>query len=242
MLPGVSSYAVTYACVKTVDSSMFFWIVFYMTEGLKFSESSATLLAMAYDAAQVLGSLLSGKASDLLGSRPPVFFVMLLAACFCSLSIVAVSTWEALLPVIFSIGFTTGGPCMLMHTAVAADVGARGHRGATSAIVGIVDGAGSAAAAVGQVIIGYVSQSYGWNAVFMMLTAILAAAVAMAGSIWIMERAEVRRTLFLRVSNKTTGAGSDYRRQQQHRHEANTSLDSSGNAPLLKPSPVEKQV
>jgi len=32
MLPGVASYAATYACVKTVDTSMFFWIVFYLTE------------------------------------------------------------------------------------------------------------------------------------------------------------------------------------------------------------------
>ena len=37
-------------------------------------------------------------------------------------------------------------------------------------MTGIIDGTGSLGAAVGQLIIGYVQQAYGWNSVFVVMT------------------------------------------------------------------------
>jgi len=191
-LPGVMSYAATYALVKTVDTSIFFWIVLYLTKGLGFPESQAALIAMAYDGAQIFGSLIGGRVSDRVGTRSGVFFFMLAASSLCTFGIVTAQSWQVLLPVIFSIGLTTGGPCMLMHTAIAADVSSRTNKAATAMVTGIIDGTGSFAASAGQIAIGYVSQS-SWTAVFLLLACTLAASSLMTLYIWFTEAANKKR-------------------------------------------------
>lgn len=80
---------------------------------------------------------------------------------------------------IFCCGILQGGPADALTSAVSVDLGKhpslQGAR-ATSTVTGIIDGTGAVGAAVGQYMVGMLSDQLGWKSVFLFLLICLAAA------------------------------------------------------------------
>mmetsp|Transcript_7738 Transcript_7738/g.12632 ORF Transcript_7738/g.12632 Transcript_7738/m.12632 type:complete len:133 (-) Transcript_7738:325-723(-) len=74
----------------------------------------------------------------------------------------------------FMMGTMMGGPAMLMPTAIAADIGTRSQLAVTATISGIVDGTGSGIAALGQLAVGFISDTAGWTIIFILIAVLLA--------------------------------------------------------------------
>ncbi|TDH71118.1 hypothetical protein CCR75_002696 [Bremia lactucae] len=77
-IPGVFPYAMAYACLKSVNYALFFWLPFYLTVSLHLDNSHAGSFSMLYDAGQIVGGFIGGIASDRMGVRSPVVVTMLL--------------------------------------------------------------------------------------------------------------------------------------------------------------------
>ena len=97
--------------------------------------------------------------------------------------------------VLFVVGFQIGGVANLLSSAVAADLGRheklQGSRAAVATVSGIIDGTGSSGAAIGQVMIPFIEQFFGWSAVFYMLICCTAlTCVGVGRMVW----AECRRS------------------------------------------------
>ena len=80
---------------------------------------------------------------------------------------------------IFCCGILQGGPADALTSAVSVDLGKhpslQGAR-ATSTVTGIIDGTGAVGAAVGQYMVGMLSDQFGWKSVFLFLLICLGAA------------------------------------------------------------------
>ena len=77
-LPNVLTYALCYACLKSVNYTMFFWLPYFL-DGV-FSEDTSDNLSILYNVGQILGGWICGWISDYLHRRsPPVFAFLLMA-------------------------------------------------------------------------------------------------------------------------------------------------------------------
>lgn len=75
------------------------------------------------------------------------------------------------------VGFFVSGSANLISAAVSADLGrqeaVRNSAEALSTVSGIVDGTGSAGAAIGQILIPLFQEWFGWNSIFYMFMAMV---------------------------------------------------------------------
>ncbi len=67
-------------------------------------------------------------------------------------------------------GFFVGGAANIISATITADLGQqdaiKGNSEALSTVTGIVDGTGSVGAAIGQLLVPIIQESYNWNYVF----------------------------------------------------------------------------
>ncbi|KAI9982363.1 hypothetical protein PInf_008300 [Phytophthora infestans] len=159
-IPGVLPYALSYACLKSVNYALFFWLPFYLTVSLHMDNSQAGSFSMLYDAGQIFGGFVGGIVSDRMGVRSPVVVTMLLLSCI-TLYFMDGASYDATALLLLSSGFMLGGPANLISTAISADLGThesiRGDAEALSTVTGIIDGTGSIGAALVQYLVGYLA-------------------------------------------------------------------------------------
>ena len=184
LIPGVVNYALAYACCKMVNYSLFFWLPYYLDQGLDIRSSKANELSNLYDAGQVVGGWLAGAISDrMYQRRSPTMVVCLFLSIGSLFFLRAVHRHDvvSLAVTLAATGFFFGGPANIISSAVAADLGQHpavsGDAKAESTVTGIVDGTGAVGAALGQVLVAAVSDHWGWHAVFTMLMIATALAV-----------------------------------------------------------------
>jgi len=173
-LPNVKTYTAAFSMVRTVDVSLFFWIVLYLNKHVGLSQASASLVAMTYDFGLVIGAFTSGKITDRTGNRPAIFAGLLFTAAIFALGSAFVTDAAGAAALMFMMGTMMGGPAMLMPTAIAADIGTRSQLAVTATISGIVDGTGSGIAALGQLAVGFISDTAGWTIIFILIAVLLA--------------------------------------------------------------------
>jgi sugar phosphate permease len=157
----------TYVVLKFVRYSFLFWLPFYMSRELGYSAGEAGYSSTAFDLAGVGGTVIAGLLSDRLfqSRRAPIVVIMMV--------LLAMATW--LYPELSAagraanifgmvlIGFLLYGPDSIASGAAAVDFG---HRRGASLATGFVNGMGSIGAALSGVVVGRVSDAYGWEAVF----------------------------------------------------------------------------
>ncbi|WVZ74314.1 hypothetical protein U9M48_022513 [Paspalum notatum var. saurae] len=180
-IPGVVSFALCLFFCKLVAYTFLYWLPFYLSHtavgGEYLSDSTAGALSMLFDLGGVIGGILAGHISDCLDARA------LTAATFTFCGIPALLVfrlygsvslyWNVIL--MFITGMLVNGPYALITTSVSADLGThsslRGNSRALATVAAIIDGTGSAGAAVGPLLTGYISAK-SWTAVFAMLMAV----------------------------------------------------------------------
>ncbi|CAA93414.3 Major facilitator superfamily (MFS) profile domain-containing protein [Caenorhabditis elegans] len=179
LIPGVISFSLAFACLKFVNDGFFFWLPYYLHDGLNWPETFADALSTWYDVGGILASVVAGAASDRMKSRTSLIFYMLIAS-FVSLYIYSQSpasySWNAFLLLVT--GFCVGGPLNMISSSVVADLGKsdklKGNAEALATVTGIIDGTGSCGSAIGQFMIPNLQHWYGWNSVFYGFMAMMA--------------------------------------------------------------------
>eukprot|EP00257_Ricinus_communis_P023042 XP_015582925.1 putative glycerol-3-phosphate transporter 5 isoform X1 [Ricinus communis] len=177
-LPGVAPFAFCLFFSKLVAYTFLYWLPFYIRNtaiaGVHLSHKTAGNLSTIFDIGGVFGGVLAGYISDLIGARAVTSTV------FLSLSIPALIIYRVYgsvsmvtnIVLMFLSGLLVNGPYSLITTAVAADLGTqdaiKGNSRALATVTAIIDGTGSAGAALGPLLAGYIS-TIGWNSVFAML-------------------------------------------------------------------------
>ncbi|XP_076362363.1 sugar phosphate exchanger 3-like isoform X2 [Tachypleus tridentatus] len=171
LIPGVIPYSLAYACLKLVNYSFFFWLPYYLQSEYGWIEAVADRLSVWYDVGGIIGGVLIGLASDKLGVRSPLMGIMLLLSPL-SLFIYKASGSDLIMNgfLMGVTGFFIAGASNLVSTAISADLGRQkvlsGNKEALSTVTGIVDGTGSAGAAIGQLLVPLLHRDLGWNSVF----------------------------------------------------------------------------
>ncbi|ETV99994.1 hypothetical protein H310_07442 [Aphanomyces invadans] len=179
-IPGVLLYALAYACLKSLNYALFFWLPFYLTLTLGMDDAKADLYSMLYDAGQMTGGFLGGYVTDKAGIRSPIVAVMIFTATGL-LHLFQGASHAQTSVLLVATGFLLGGPANLISTAISADLGThdslRQDTMALSTVTGIIDGTGSVGAAIVQFLVGYLSNCHPvddhtectWGPVFMLL-------------------------------------------------------------------------
>ncbi|XP_057538592.1 putative glycerol-3-phosphate transporter 5 [Amaranthus tricolor] len=179
-LPGVASFAICLFFSKLVAYTFLYWLPFYIRHtavaGVHLSHESAGMLSTIFDFGGVLGGVLAGLASDKLEARAitSVSFLLLSVPALVLYRVYGSSSMFSNNILMFVSGTLVNGPYALITTAVAADLGTQsainGNSRALATVTAIIDGTGSIGAAIGPVLVGYISTS-GWNYVFAVLIA-----------------------------------------------------------------------
>ncbi|KAK7492866.1 hypothetical protein BaRGS_00015813 [Batillaria attramentaria] len=173
LLPGVIPYALSYAFLKLVNYSFFFWLPFYLSGAYGLPETTADEVSIWYDIGGIIGGTIAGFISDRLQKRGIVVVPMLILAVpmlfIYGLAGIAGRVVINCVMLTF-VGLMIGGVANLISAAISADLGRQkqlqGNSEALSTVTGIVDGTGSLGAALGQVAVPYLQVSYGWRSVF----------------------------------------------------------------------------
>ncbi|ETV70561.1 hypothetical protein, variant [Aphanomyces astaci] len=159
-IPGVLPYALAYACLKSLNYALFFWLPFYLTISLGMDDAKADMYSMLYDAGQIAGGFLGGYVTDKAGIRSPIVFAMIGAATSL-LHLFDGASHAQTTALLLATGFLLGGPANLISTAISADLGShdslREDTAALATVTGIIDGTGSVGAAIVQFLVGYLA-------------------------------------------------------------------------------------
>lgn len=179
-LPGVASFAICLFFSKLVAYTFLYWLPFYIRHtavaGVHLSHETAGMLSTIFDFGGVLGGVLAGLISDKLEARAitSVSFLLLSVPSLVLYRVYGSTSMFTNNILMFLSGSLVNGPYALITTAVAADLGTqtaiRGNSRALATVTAIIDGTGSIGAAIGPLLVGYISTS-GWNTVFAMLIA-----------------------------------------------------------------------
>ena len=177
-IPGVAPFAFCLFFCKLVAYTFLYWLPYYIShtaiDGKYMSNSTAGSLSTLFDVGGVLGGILAGHISDRLDARAitaATFMYCSIPALFLYNLYGSVSlSWNIIL--MFITGMFVNGPYALITTAVSADLGTHsslnGNSRALATVTAIIDGTGSAGAALGPLLTGYIS-ARSWGAVFQML-------------------------------------------------------------------------
>jgi len=188
-LPGLLQYSFSYMFLKLVNYALFLWLPFYLSEGIGVDKSLATLMSARFDMGFIVGAILAGLASDItthyagMPMRSPIVSSFLLISLL-PMGILRFSTDpDVIKHAIFFCGILQGGPADALTSAVSVDLGKhpslQGKR-ATSTVTGVIDGTGAVGAAIGQYMVGMLSDSLGWKSVFIFLLGCLASAFVLS--------------------------------------------------------------
>ena len=206
-IPYVITYAACYACLKSVNYAMFFWLPFYLHNALHEHKGLADDFSMVYNGGQIFGGWLCGWISDIINSRsPPVFIFLVLGALPTFLLRLHDASKLHIGAMSCMAGLLIGGPANLISSAICADLGKSEYitkhfkgRDAMSTVAGIIDGTASFGAAIMQIIVSQLP----WKIVFVILPCMLCLSALLI------------LPLFLRDSRKVI---RDYRTRQIRRN------------------------
>jgi sugar phosphate permease len=171
-------YGASYFFIKLTRYTLAFWLPFYLSERLGYSNALASGVASAFEGGGVLGVIAIGALSDHRGlGRVPLSaaaLVGLALALFACAKLVGPDPW--LNVALFALsGAFLFAPDSILCGAAAQDVGGR-HAAAMS--TGFVNGIGSVGALVEGLTVPIVAERYGWDALFpsLVVMALLGAA------------------------------------------------------------------
>jgi len=198
-VPGLLQYAFSYMFIKLVNYTLFFWLPFFLSEGIGMERSTSAHLATLFDWGFILGGILAGILSDWTSRaagvplRSPVVSIFLLLAILPLGTLRAARDARVVAAMIFLCGVLQGGPAEALTSCISVDLGTHPslqQARATSTCTGIIDGIGALGAAIGQYLVGVLSDTFGWKAAF---TFLIASLLGACGLSLLQLRAELRR-------------------------------------------------
>lgn len=172
-------------CVKLTRYAFLFWLPVYMTQHLKYAVGEAGYTSSLFELSGFGGALLAGYASDKLmqSRRFSVGACMLFGlAAVTGLHPALAATGRLGNALGFAlIGIMTYGPDTLISGAAAQDIGSR--RGAGTA-AGFIDGVGSIGQLFSPYLVAFVTDRYGWDALFRLFVIVALAGACLGITRW----------------------------------------------------------
>jgi len=171
--PMVLLLGAVYFFIKPTRYAILFWGPLYVSESLGTGMANSAFVNAAFFLAGPLSVLAGGYASDKIfqSRRMPysiisMFILSLLLFFFDDMA--SVHSSLVLAGLLFCVGFLIYGPDSLVSATAAIDFGTR--KGASTAS-GIINGMGSVGAIIGGTIPGFFKDTWGWDGVFIFLSA-----------------------------------------------------------------------
>ncbi|KAH8582065.1 sugar phosphate permease with 11 transmembrane domains [Cryptosporidium sp. chipmunk genotype I] len=176
-IPNILNIAISYYFIKLIRYSMLFWLPYYLIRELNYGPSVAGYSSMLFDIGGIAGAISAGAIADTYfgGKR-------ILVACymttFVSLSILyfmIITKMGLNLLILFGIafmGFCVSGPDSILGSTAAQDVFDKSGittKSVDSMATGIVNGLGAFGAVTQGTLTAYISEYYGWSALFLCL-------------------------------------------------------------------------
>lgn len=180
----VLTLALSYFCLKFVRYTFLFWFGVYLVEHFRFTEVEAGYLQVPFPFAGLFGTIVAGAVSDRLFAtrRAPVAALMLGFLIISLVALLVVPASFTLVAVAYgAVGFFLYGPDMLISGTAAMDFG---DEDAAATVAGFVNGTGSIGAALSGVVIGFVSERFGWSAVFGLLILMVFSCAGVVATLW----------------------------------------------------------
>ncbi|CDY09619.1 BnaC07g34420D [Brassica napus] len=178
MIPGVIPFALCLFFSKLVAYTFLYWLPFYLSQttigGEYMSVKTAGNLSTLFDVGGIVGGILAGYISDKFKARATTAATFMYAAIPAMLVYHSYGGVSQTVNIVLMMvaGLFVNGPYALITTAVSADLGThkslQGDSRALATVTAIIDGTGSAGAALGPLLTGFLS-TLGWEAVFYML-------------------------------------------------------------------------
>ncbi|XP_065684194.1 sugar phosphate exchanger 3-like isoform X2 [Hydra vulgaris] len=173
LLPGVLAYALSLSFVLMINDIFNFSLQTYLSLDPKWDDRKSNSLISFYDYGSIIGGIIAGILSKLIGMRSPVISIMLLfsAATIClNYKLVEGRTNHV---IIFFNGFLVGGLDNIISTAISVDLSKHdqitNNAHALATITGIIDGTGHFVTAIAQCLIPLIKKKYNWDGVFYFL-------------------------------------------------------------------------
>lgn len=190
--PHVWILGLAYFCLKLIRYSLLFWLPFYLHRRLGVAEESSGYLSIVLELGGVGGAIVTGIVADryFRTSRPqmvaPLFFGLFLSLlCY---QFVGSSSLFANAMAMSAIGFFIYGPDTLISGACSQDLGGEAQ---TGAVAGAINGIGSVGAILQGAVTAYVTETWGWDALFSLFTALaLVSAITVVFSLAVLKRQE----------------------------------------------------
>lgn len=180
-IPSVPGYCIAFGFMKTINYIIFFWLPLFLQT--HFPSDKANMISTLYDFGMMPGGIIVGIVSDALGGRRGCVIVVFLIILCPLLMVMALFADTLNTPVLMIIlacmGILIGGPNNIVTSAVAADLAEHpsiaGNKQALGTVVGLINGSGSFVAAIGQMIVPYITDALGWSALwyFMLVATVI---------------------------------------------------------------------
>ncbi|MFL5322222.1 MAG: MFS transporter [Myxococcaceae bacterium] len=180
-MPAFWSIGGAYFCLKLIRYSILFWLPFYLTKALHYSEEKSGYLSISFEVGGIIGAVVIGIVSDRYfpNRRRSISstFVFALAGALLLYTVLAPLGPFANFVGMALIGFCLFGPDALISGAAAQDLGGPA---AAATVAGAINGMGSIGAVLQGRVTSTISTAYGWNALYYVFVALaLIAAVAL---------------------------------------------------------------
>jgi sugar phosphate permease len=177
--PVLYSYGASYFGIKLIRYSLLFWLPYYLSDELAYPDGTAGYLSTALEIGGVFGVLGAGlfaaRARHLPRSKISAAILVGLAGALLLYTKVAPLGATVNVIALFLVGALLYGPDSLLSGAAAMDAG--GPLAAATA-TGLVNSIGSLGAVLQGALNAWVSQAFGWHAVFVVLIVLAFASAA----------------------------------------------------------------
>lgn len=172
-IPSVAEMSLAMMCLKLVRYSMYLWLPIYLLQSLNYSPEQAGLFSVLFDVGGIIGSALLGWIVDKYWYRHQLI-PMLMAGFLGTLSFIAftlTAQWGLGYNSLFMVlaGACVCAPDALLGGSVAVSIGEAEGRNAGAAVTGLINGFGSFGAVLEGPLVGFVSEHFGWNAMFLLI-------------------------------------------------------------------------
>jgi OPA family sugar phosphate sensor protein UhpC-like MFS transporter len=165
--PAVWLLGGSYFCIKLMRYSLLFWLPYYFRDGLGYDKSASGYLSTSFELGGVAGVIVAGLVADrLLGRRRiavAAVGLVLLCGALALYQAIGATSMAANFASMMLVGVLLFGPDSLVSGAAAQDAGGP-H--AAAAASGFVNGIGSVGAVLQGYVTAYVSEQWGWRALF----------------------------------------------------------------------------